>query len=231
MERLYAIVRKYFKKHWRMIASQIHAVNSVGNPKRGFLYDCGAINVDALIKLIKKLKEESLIGKDIVVASIKEDIFILNTTKFHQESRHVIIDISGSLTKPTRMDAMTDMFVRINEQLEAFQGSDVVDLKLGLKLNLKLDETWCIPTIFGYLINYPILYYLKGDENCLSLVDLQVFQVTSNNDILVSFSVPSEIYQNDSNVKEVIDSWLQSFQNGDYFSVKSFIANYPTVVL
>lgn len=222
MERLCAIVRKYFKKHWRMIASQIHAVDSDGNPKRGFLYDCGTINVDALMKLIKKLKEEHLIGKDIFVASVREDIFILNKTKFHQQSRHVVIDISGSLSSPTRMDAMTDTFIRISEQVKAFQGSDVVDLRV--------DETWCVPTIFGYLINYPNLYYLKGDENCLSLVDLRVFQVTTNNDILVSFSVPSEIYQ-DSSVREVIDSWLQYFQNDDNFSVESFIANYPTVVL
>lgn len=223
MERLCAVVREHFKKHWRMIASQIHAVNSDGNPKRGFLYDCGMINVDVLTKLIKKLKQESLIGKDIVVVSVREDIFILNTTKFHQESHHVVIDISGRLTKPTRMDAMTDMFVRINEQLKALQGFAVVDLKL--------DETWCIPTIFGYLINYPILYYLQGDENCLSLVDLQVFQVTMKNEALVSFSTPSEIYQHDSSVKEVIDSWLQNFRSDDDFSVKSFIANYPTVVL
>lgn len=210
-----------------MIACQIQAVNDAANPKRAFLFDCGSADLKVLSKLIVKLKEQNQISKHIALVAVKEDIFILNKRKFLEESCHVVVDVSGSLVGPKRIDNSNDMnvmFMEIRKQIESF----VEEMSV-----LEVNEIWCVPTIFGYLINYPILYYQHpGDaSNCLSFVELKAYQIKSSGQTLISFSVPSQIDEKDLKVQEVINNWLNSFRNSDKFHIETFSSNYATVVL
>lgn len=226
MERLCSIVRSRFRRHWRTVACQIKAVIANDNPKRAFLYDCGAADVPALVNFIAELKEEKLIDKDISIVTVQEDIFILNLGKFKIESSHVIVDASGSLKKPQIIEdtkLIDAMFQDINKQLQDEQDEDAI------ALDIKPD--WCIPTIFGYLINYPILYYHDNDKNCLSLIDLLVYQIMFGSETLISFSVPNEIYEESQIIRDKISEWIEHFQKHEDITIKSFVANYPTVIL
>lgn len=226
MERLCSVVRSHFKRHWRTIALQINAVNDNASPKRAFLYDCGSITVDELENLCSDLKEKELISKDILIATLKDDIFILNLNKFQTKSSHLIVDISESLNKAEvikETDLVDEMFRDIDSQLLDAEDAQVI--------NLDIKTDWCIPTIFGYLINYPILYYHKECENCLTFVDLNVHQIQINGETLVSFSVPNELYVQSAIVKEKISKWMMYFQTHDDFTIKTFVACYPTVIL
>ena len=226
MDRLNWVVRSHFKKHWRTIACQIKAINDSDNPKRGFLYDCGAINVNNLMKLIRELKQENIICKDFLIATIQDDIFILNLRKFHLESSHVIVEISGSLKKPRIIEetaSFAKMFLDINNQLLSCEDEAI---------ELKIIADWCVPTIFGYLINYPVLYYHNDHNgNCLGTIDLKVHQVKTIEDTLISFSVPNEIFEQSMIVQKKILQWMQYFQTHENFSIKTFVANYPIVIL
>lgn len=227
MEGLCAVIKKSFKKHWRTIACQIYAVNNDENPKRGFLFDCGTPDVDALLDLVAGLKKNNLINNDIIIATVKEDVFILNTKKFHQKNSPILIDVSGRLDKPMilNFDDIEKMIKEIENQISNYDNDQLIELKIA--------HDWCIPTIFGYLINYPVLYYHLPDDdtNCLSLSDLKVYQVTTFNEILISFSIPKEVYERSKTVESLIDLWLSHFQHHDDYHVKTFIANYPTVIL
>lgn len=228
MESFCSIVRPRFRKHWRAVSCQIHAVNNNENPKRGFLFDCGAANVDILIDLVVKLKDKKLIDENILVAVVKDDIFILNVKKFTQESFHVVIDISGSLEKPKIFEDSSltnEMFQDLNNQIRSSDRKNLTQLEIK--------AGWCVPTVFGYLINYPALYYYKpgDDTNCLSLIDLSVHQIITSDLTLISFSVPTELYDKSQIVRERIETWLHNFQNNDEFVIKTFIANYPIVIL
>lgn len=227
MERFFTIVRPRFRKHWRTIACQVHAVNDRDNPKRGFLFDCGKANVDALVDLVTKLKIENLISKDISVVIVKDDIFILNVEKFHEQS-HIVIDISGNLEQPKIMKvedatSIEEMFRDIKNQIKSSKENSLI--------HLEIRADYCVPTIFGYLINYPIVYYHENDANCLSLVDLNVHQILIGNETLISFSVPSAISNENLHVQQAIENWLHNFQSKDEFLIKTFTANYPTVIL
>lgn len=224
MNRFIEIAKSFYRKHWKMIVCQIQAVDDVANIKRGFLFDCSSVDLKVLSRFLLKLKEENLISKDISLLEVKEDIFILNKRKFLKESFHVVIDVSGSLTYPKRLEDERDcdkMFIEIRRQIES--SDEVIS-------TLEIDERWCVPTIFGYLINYPILYQCDQHNN-LSFVELKVFQIRSINQTLISFSVPSELYEKDSKIQEVIKDWLVCFQNKDKFQIETFSAEYPTVIL
>lgn len=227
MESLYPVVRSRFKKHWKAIACQIHVVNCDENPKRGFLFDCGAIDVPKIVDVVEKLKREALVRKDIAVVKVKEDIFILNPQKFQHENSKFVVDVSGSLEKPKKIEDLKEidrMLSAVREQLMAS----------GISLiTLNISDDCCVPTIFGYLINYPILYYHQPDDdaNCLSLIDLEIHQVTTRSETLISFSVPREIFTNDIEMRTEIEKFLHYFQNNDNYQIKTFTANYPTIVL
>lgn len=224
MESLCTIIRPRFKRHWREIACQINAVIDIENPKRGFLFDCGAANENILVQLVANLRAENVVGEEIKIVVVKEDFFILNVRKFRDIKSHMIVDVSGSLKKPKVVEDLTAihaMFASIKEQLEGF----------GDLVTLKVSDDWCVATIFGFLINYPVLYFHQPDvdSNCLSLVDLTVHQVTTGDQLLVSFSIPTEIFEQHSDVRNAIDSYLKSFSNT--LQIKSFTANYPVVIL
>lgn len=68
-------------------------------------------------------------------------------------------------------------------------------------IQFKNEQTFCIPTIFGVLIGYPIVYWYDeriSIDNCLSLVSLNVYQVimssNSNDDFAIcSLSCPKSL--------------------------------------
>lgn len=214
-----------------MIACQIYAVNRDENPKRGFLYDCGGVgDIGSLLKVLLAMKELSLVGKDILIALVKEDIFILNAKKFQRNAVDdvIVVDVSGSLSAPRRIEvsiAFEGMFHSISEQLRVADKDKV--------LRMEIRDDWCVPMIFGHLIAYPILYYQNPaeDTNCIGLIDLVIHQVITKNETLISFSVPSLIYNSDKNIQETIDRFLHNFQHHDDHQIKTFTANNPTVVL
>lgn len=210
-----------------MITCQIKAVNDLENPKRGFLFDCGAVDVEMLRKLIQELKKVELVGKELIIALVQEDVFVLNTRKFVLNQNLVIVDISGSLKEPERVDlsVVAEMLNLVREQLTSQKQEEMVVLEVALN--------WCVPTIFGYLINYPVLYFIRPNEesNNLNFVELKVVQVYTEGKLLFSFSVPNQIYEKDLTVKESVSNWLAPFQNIEEFENKTFTATYPSVIL
>lgn len=226
MDRLCNIVRSHFRKHWKMIACQIEAVNDFKNLKRGFLFDCGAIDIERLKKLLGDLKREQLVCEYLAIVLVKDDGFILNVKKLYKKSP-VVVDVSGSLSLPVKIEShlTSEIFAEIEEQLALKSQEDVI--------RLVLHDDWSIPTIFGYLINYPAVYFLKPkeDSNNLSGITLKVIQIYAKDELLLSFSVPKSIYDVDADVQSTVTSWLSNFQNPEKFSIKTFCSVCATVVL
>lgn len=226
MESLCALIKSRFKKHWRMIGSQIHAVNADKNPKRAFLFDCGAVDVEKIVDVVTELKAQNLISKDISIVIVKEDVFILNIRKFLRENCHVSVDISGRLEKPRVVEDAgrnNEMFSDIDMQIKAGRDESLFELSIS--------DDWCIPTVFGYLIGYPVLYCQDDDNNCLGFIDLKVFRVIARDETLISFSVPLELYVTNKDIRDKVTAWLKFFQYQPEYETKSLTVNYPTVIL
>lgn len=227
MNHLSLIVKSHFKKRWKTIVCQVKAVNDIRNPKRGFLFDCEAARIEKLSQLVVELKQGNLVGDDIVLATVKDDVFILNTSKFITKQVFVVIDVSGRLKEPQVIDfsKQTVTFDTIDRQLTSQTCNQVV--------HLEVHDDWSLPTIFGYLIGYPILYYVQSNEetNNLGFVELTVIQIHHDNDLLFSFSVPKLIHDQDANVRMSLLTWLLPFRNDNNFEVKTFNATHSNVVL
>lgn len=227
MDRVSSLVKSFFKKHWSMISAQIKAVNHDSNPKRGFLFDCETPDCEKLVNLVRILKNDGLIAREVIVAVVKEDIFILNYRKLTDPTSFVVVDVSGCLKLPEKVvsDPFEKMFDDIKRQLSSDNEDHLVTL------NIKAD--WCISTVFGYLIGYPILYYLRPDEdnNNLSYVELLVFQVFAKAGILISFSIPRLIHEQNTKARDSIETFLIYYRKSSDYDVKSMFAIHPVVVL
>lgn len=235
MEKLADVVKSHFTKnkscykHWRMISTQILAVDEITNPKIGFLFDCGKINRLDLSDLLKKLKNESLIINQLILITLNEDYIILNYTKYiTKEESNIFINISGDLLVPI----IVEDFRTISESIKQTRNQITTKLSSDF-IELTISHENCVPTIFGHLIGYPVLYWQNpnDDKNCLSYVDLNVFQIFSNNILLISFSVPNNLCINSTVIQKRVGDFLNHFQHNINFEIKTFIKNLPDVIL
>jgi len=61
----------------------------------------------------------------------------------------------------------------------------------------------CVPSLFGVLLGYPVVYFLRGDqENCLALAPLKLITVSfrlecGSQHSCISFSVPEQFYRDE----------------------------------
>jgi hypothetical protein len=222
-------------KHVEHIKNQFRFIDDDNCPKNAFLYDLGTVDVDIMRQIIAKLQERKLISANIRLARLADDVFILNIAKV-LKSEHFghSIDVSGSLKEPMVIDQgdkrgmlIANMIKSVKDQLrERVNDGSVIDIVIPDD-----GSEWCVPTLFGFLINYPTLYFLQtndNDTNCLGCRDLKVFQVLINGDALLSFSIPLEIHNANEAIQRTISTYLASFQN---HTVTSFISNYAHINL
>jgi hypothetical protein len=219
------LIGKKFRKFSFAMAIQIKVVNNPLTPKSSFLIDFGPRNVDLLKEILSELKTQKLIEDNLTIATLESEIFIINTKKVMErncESFH-IIDISDEVSKPQLISDKLFFFEsveKIKEKLSENRGSELIDLgSFGFNS----------PTIFGFLINYPVLYFCKTENNCLSNRELKVFQIHDDeNHILISFSVPLEILNENQVICDDINKFLEGFQS---YQIKSFITSQENVIL
>lgn len=219
MDKFDQIVKSHFKncRKWRSIANQIRAVNDDQTPKTSFLFDCGKPDLKTIKELIVHLKRESFIKDHMSIVLLTTDIFVLNRNKFHQMDRsHIFVDVSANLECAQQI---TDTTV-IRQTLQNIDAQ--INSQCDIVVDLEVSEDFSLATIAGYLINYPILYWTKEEEDTLSDLEVRVHQVFSGKDLLVSFSVPLEIEENNKSVGDRINRWMTIFQNHGNYTVKNF---------
>lgn len=222
-------IRKYYKRHWRMIFIQIDAINEIENPKRGFLFDCCAVDHETIHKMLSDLRNCNAISSNISVVDLNSDTFIVNRDKFKNRCHKILIDISENLSDPKLLTNSTETIheelLEIEKRITSHQSESI------LKINSSQFQS--PPTLYGFLINYPILYFLNqsSDENCLSHKNLKVFQVSISNQILLSFSVPESLFNQCDDIKKSINNFLDFYNKKEHCDVTTSIANYPRVIL
>lgn len=218
------LIGKKFRKFSLPLAIQIRAVNSL-TPKNSFLLDYGPRNIDLLKDILSELRKLKLIDENLKIATLESEIFIINVRKLMEKSCEDfhIIDISDNLEKPQLISDrlfFKELIEKIKEKLsENLFLSELIDLG---------EFGFYSPTIFGFLINYPVLYFCKTENNCLSHRDLKVFQIFDENQILMSFSVPLEVLNENQQICDDINQFLNNFQS---HKTHSFVTTQENVIL
>lgn len=181
--------------------------------KPSLLFDYAVVDTTNASNLIETLAAEGLVPYSLDVLKVGEDIFFAdleNLVSYLKKSvgseELTLIDISGKLQEPRVMETevskrVMNQFARIVEVLEqklndvtltltqrnkTARNSDVVDLN-----NVSdSEENLCIPSVFGFLLGYPVIYWCDqaSECNCLNMVPLNRYTVNLKESSLICHS-------------------------------------------
>ena len=212
-------IRKYFgkrcTKHAENLALDILLVDVA--LKSSFLLDYTYADANIVNDFVLSIKKEELVKNELTVIRADDDVFICNLQMLEDpiQNRNVV-NVAASLSQPAVLDESSadDILTAIRfqidkhiENLKDKRGCSVLDLQLPSSVN--------VTTVFGYLLDYPVLYwYDNGDENCLSMVPLINVRVTAEfceggldvkDHLIFSFSYPEYFQQT---LSSSINTWF-----------------------
>jgi hypothetical protein len=125
---------------------------------------------------------------------LNDDLFIVNVEQvLHNLEESIIVNCSKELDEPELFEEQIDEKDFLRRRLKLSENSF---------LNIVVDgEHFCIPTLIGLLIGYPVVYWYSknsADSTCLDGASLSLLQYFSNeNNLIMSFSVPKSVLAND----------------------------------
>jgi hypothetical protein len=225
-----------WKKHVQLVSTQLYFVNS--GFKNGFLVDVGPkLEAQFWQVILHSLCEQNLIGAELIVVEFNENCCILNRPVLLQNVRtpRCFIDITKGSGQPKVMhehDKRIEKLISVVvEQITQF--TDDKTLKIDFN---PLVTHLCMPSIFGLLIGYPVIYFYEPNENQsdtynLEHLDLRVISANFNKQTVpvISFSFPFHLHEN-LRLSNIICEWKMTAHSFS-LSVDELIKNLDVVVL
>lgn len=201
--------------------------------KRGYLWDSGPVtqlspfDVYDIVNIVNGAFKTKM-----TTLTMGDDVIIYNkASRPIKYEDHVFVDISKHLDAPKIVDnhiqqKMEELIDDLNEQISKFF-SNAIPMEV-------MTDTDCIPTIFGLLIGYPVIYWYDDasvDDNCLAHVDLFVNQLICNNKNIMSFSVPVQLVDESQNIRKLLEKFTEVYKSLECSKLEDFIKNLDVVVL
>lgn len=222
--------RKITHRHANFLA---HIIELVANGlKLGYIWDLAYIvNHHQISELLVALREQNLLKNELIAFKLFDDIGFCNKYEVlkcggDRDSllqSYTFIDISARNERPIVLAKSTELynllFQMISEICSQFRATEnFVEIVLD-------DSKYCIPTAFGFLAGYPIVYWYENPNrqtaadtspqnsktNCLNNVEnFNIYKVFNKELLLFQFSCPQNLIEN-SEVKRSLEDWLQGF--------------------
>lgn len=209
----------------RTIAVQIFAV--MRGLKAGFLWDIGPRPaIEQVSSAIETVNNCFSVDQALLVVLLADEIFICR--KQYEPVNCVLIDVSKSLKIPVIKENQTSLAQVLGDVQKTFQDNQLGSVVVNLNV-----QDFCIPTVMGLLIGYPILFWYDEDsnnENCLSGIELKVFQVSFLDKTVMSFSVPESLL-NLQSIQEKIEEWEAKINSATSASITCFNKTLNVVIL
>lgn len=194
--------------------------------KPSLLFDAACIHAASLKSLIDSLSKDRLLKNILVVLKIEDDIFVAQKSMLSRLAKPmvnpVLVDVSPSLSQPVLLsekeafNICSDITDCIQLQLsESAAESGLIDIELPDHINRS--------TLFGFLLNYPVVYWycVQSTHNCLAMVPLCVVKVVHDRISKAkdfqyesfSFSIPSSLYDS---VDACVQIWFSAVQQSSF---------------
>lgn len=206
----------------------INLIGLIVGLKPSVLWDFCSVDVEKLKTIIGHIFEEETHRLGIV--EVNGDLFVCELAtlvrhlKHSAESPPVIIDVSkdnpsACLANCGTVNLVKKMTLSVIEQIE-----EVGKATELTSIELKLDSSWNITTLYGLFLGFPALYWfnhLKSSDNCLSFQDLQIHSINVTSDTFsgtpTSFSVPLSL----ANLTEnAVLAWWEALSLGKNWTRK-----------
>lgn len=202
--------------------------------KPSFLWDLPErLDRSITVKAISLLKENKLISEQISVLILADDLFIVNVIEIetlfcNALERYRFVDCSPKLDSPQLLENQKDILVSIELLMNLIRGNKDKNL-----LVIEEKPEWYLPSLFGFLLGYPVVYWSSSCENNLANEPLHLFKInySSNNMELkniYSFTVPSKI-----SLIQHIDTWKKKLNDrfpGNLTMTESTVS-FPSIIL
>ena len=176
------LIEKYLGKHCAKFTTKLacDVLLVDAGLKTSFLFDYACVSGDTLNNFVMGIRKEMLVKNKLIVAKVEEDIFICNLQMTRQRVEDLtIVDVSGNLKEPVLVDdrASNKILQAMVSEIEGCLEQNRSNSHLDIQLSEFVNRT----TAFGYLLDYPVLYWYETntgcDKNCLSMVPLKSVKV------------------------------------------------------
>lgn len=176
------------------------------------------LNFEAIVEEINaKSQFLSTNTSKLRIVCVKDDFFIVNFPKILRtirRKRHYI-NVSSNLQQPTLMIDYSEIELMAKEvYLQLMNMFDESSENISRSIQLSLH--WNITTVFGVLLDYPVVYWYKDKEGetCLGNKDLINFKLKNTAHIktwaierdVYSFTVPTCVINEELN--SFVEKWL-----------------------
>lgn len=226
------ILSRFRKITHRQANFLAHIIELVGNGlKLGYIWDMPYIvNHQQITELLVSLREQNLLKNELIAFKLFDDIGFCNKYEIlkcggDRDSllqNYTFIDISARNERPIVL-AKTNVLYNLLFQMISEIRSQFLETENFVEILLD-DSKYCIPTAFGFLAGYPIVYWYERPDNqstsstsenskinCLNNVEnFNIYKVFNKELLLFQFSCPKNLSEN-SDVKRSLEDWLQGF--------------------
>ena len=181
--------------------------------KPSLLFDYAIVDSENALRLIRSFNAKGLIYRSLDVVQVGEDIFFTRLKPLISALRKAVdceeftlINVSGKLKEPLVLeDEISNRVIeqfriivatleqKLNDSaLQSLQEDNLWTNRLVDLRGLFTKEEWCIPSMFGFLLGYPVIYWCEkaSEDNNLSLVPLNRYKFTFKASSLLSSRIP-----------------------------------------
>lgn len=169
--------------------------------KPSLLFDYAVVDSENASSLVKGFAAKGFIPRPLDVLKVHQDIFFADLNALVNYLRNcvhseefILIDVSGKLQEPRVLEneiakRVKKQFRKIVENLHQksedspsylTQRGEVLQNHQYVDLSSYSDEHCSVPSVFGFLLGYPVIYWCDqaNEHNCLNMVVLNRYTVT-----------------------------------------------------
>uniref|UniRef100_A0A336M7F2 CSON005734 protein n=1 Tax=Culicoides sonorensis TaxID=179676 RepID=A0A336M7F2_CULSO len=232
------ILREKLSKAWRFHFKELSVQISIIalGIKRAFLWDLGPIPTlsdSILIEIVNQINIQC--KSNLISMKLADDFLIVNFKCLPLNSNdHIFVDVSKNLSYPKILPQNTKIIIEMTQNLNQQFQSHLNSNHTEKLLEIDLTSMECVPALIGLVIGYPVIYFYdetSNHENCLQNIDLAVHQIKLREFIAMSFSIPMELYENEIEVKNLIQNWKIMFTVATEFKFEDFNKTLDVVIL
>lgn len=192
-------------KHINVLSCNLIAVNIGLKPS--YLWDIPVkLDIYKINQVLSALKASKLLSENVVTFELSGDYFSCNLKEIENLFDHLsetkFVDCSLQLDTPKVIENCSSIHQSIKEFMIIREHFNKDFFAVEEKTN------WCLPSLYGFLLGYPYVYWSSSTENNLSLHPLLLFKVNYSSDSLKLDSVYSFTAPTCVAVSSHVDGWL-----------------------
>lgn len=194
----------------KVLSCNLLAVNIGLKPS--YLWDIPVqLDTNEINQILSALKSSTLLSENVVTFELGGDYFSCNIKEinylFDQISHTKFVDCSVELNTPKVIEHLNDIHQSIKECMIIIREN--VNKEFFV---IQGKAHWCSPTLYGFLLGYPTVYWSSSTENNLSLHSLLLFKVNYSSvnlklEGIFSFTAPTCVA-----LSSHVEAWIKKLK-------------------